>query len=309
MQHYFDENEVVQVNSPILTSSDCEGAGEVFEVAKSKEFFGESAFLTVSSQLHLEVYAAALSRVWNFTPAFRAEESDTNRHLSEFWMVETELSFLENLRDLISFCEGMVRSAIPSTEGCAMGSDLLKSKWNDEARAKLEKRWALASKPWEVISYTEAVELLNNSRNRSDGSLAAYLPWGSDLPSEHEKFLANDIVAGPVVVTDYPEKIKPFYMKKNDERTVSCFDVLFPEVGEIVGGSIREDDYTLLINRMRQFSMNAERLQWYTDLRKFGSFPHGGYGLGFERLVMYMCGLDNIRDATGFIRGVGQLPC
>lgn len=308
MKQFFDENDVVQVSSPILTSSDCEGAGKVFEISKSKEFFGEPAFLTVSSQLHLEVYAAALSRVWNLTPAFRAETSDTNRHLSEFWLVEAEICFLDDLRDLIFFCERMVRSALPSSS-CAMGMDLVKSKWNDEARVKMESRWAMASKPWEVITYTEAIELLNKSRNRADGSVAAHLPWGSDLPSEHEKFLANEIVAGPVVVIDYPEQIKPFYMKRNDERTVSCFDVLFPEVGEIVGGSIREDNYDLLMERMRRFCMNAEKLRWYTDLRKYGSSPHGGYGLGFERLVMYMCGLDNIRDATGFIRGFGQLPC
>jgi len=305
LQQFFIKNDVCQVNSPIITSSDCEGAGEVFTIEKSQEFFGKPAYLSVSSQLHLEVFAASLSRVWNMTPAFRAEASDTNRHLSEFWIAEVELAFISKLEELTKFCEHMTQATVPAD---AMREELLVSKRDGETRAKLENRWNIVSKPWTTLTYTEAVDLLNKS-----GKVPP-LVWGQQLPSEHEKFLASELVNGITVVTDYPESFKPFYMKASEHQepgkpTVACFDVLFPEIGEVVGGSMREDSYELLKRRMALKNMNSAGLEWYTDLRKFGSFPHGGYGLGFERLVMYLCGLDNVRDATGFVRGFGQLPC
>lgn len=306
LSNFFVENDVFQVNSPILTSSDCEGAGETFKVEKSNDFFKKPAYLSVSSQLHLEVYAASLARVWNLAPAFRAEASDTNRHLSEFWMIEAELSFLDNLGELTNFCEAMVKSMLPANE---QADDLLTSKRSKEDKLKLEKRWGLADKKWETISYYEALKLLNNNGKLTE------LKWGDDLPSEHEKLLANELIRGPVVVTNYPKSLKPFYMKSSGKlsqeqgESVDCFDVLYPEIGEIVGGSLREDNYEVLLANMKAQKMDINALDWYLDLRKYGSFPHGGYGLGFERIITYLTGQDNIRDATGFIRGYSQLPC
>lgn len=297
---FFNENDVVQVNSPILTSSDCEGAGEVFGLEKSLDFFGKQAYLSVSSQLHLEVYCAALARVWNMTPAFRAEASDTNRHLSEFWMVEAELAFLDSLAELTGFCEQMVKATVPTG---SIKHSLLASKRDQEARDRLEQRWETLAGKWTTMTYTDAVDFIN-----AHGTKVSTAKWGDGLSSEQEKFLAGTL-GTPVVVTDYPTEIKPFYMKASSSQTVACFDLLIPDVGELVGGSMREDNYEKLLANLEKYDMNPESMSWYTDLRKYGSFPHGGYGLGFERLVMYTCGLDNIRDATGFIRGFGQLPC
>lgn len=299
---FFNDENCIQVNSPVLTSSDCEGAGEVFRLSKSEEFFGKPVYLTVSSQLHLEVFAAALGRVWNATPAFRAEASDTNRHLSEFWMVEAELAFLDDLKDLWGFCERQVKSAVPRGQ---QAEDLLASKRTSEARDKLIARWEVLEKPWVVVGYQEACNLLEDAFEKG---LVSSGPSGG-LGSEHEKFLAGSIMGAPTVVTDYPADQKPFYMLASGQDTVACFDVLLPEIGEIVGGSLRETDEFKLRQKLISLGMDVEALGWYLDLRRYGSFPHGGYGLGFERLVMYACGLDNIRDASGFSRGFGMCPC
>lgn len=303
--HFYTENHFTQVNSPIITSSDCEGAGEVFKVnsPNNAEFFKKAdSYLTVSSQLHLEVYAAALSRVWNMTPAFRAEESDTNRHLSEFWMVEAEMAFTKSLNDVMSIAEGMVRSSIPRKE---MATDLLESIRDQERRDIVKKRWEMVDKKeeWPRVTYTEAIEIIQNS------PLKKNIKWGDDLASEHEKYLAGEIYKGPVFVTDYPTSLKPFYMKKSSDSTVACFDLLVPEFGELIGGSLREDDYNQLIQNMEKSGMNLKDMEWYTDLRKYGSFPHGGFGMGFERWISYTCGIDNIRDSIGFPRWAGSCVC
>lgn len=304
-QRYFNENDFVQVSSPLITSSDCEGAGEVFKVSSpsNPDFWKQKqAYLTVSSQLHLEVYTAALSRVWNMTPAFRAEESDTNRHLSEFWMVEAELAFTKELDDVMKVAEDMMKSAVPQGEAA---NDLLMSIRDDDKKEIVKQRWESLLKPdWPRISYTEAINIVQSVEHLSEKS------WGEDLGSEHEKYLAGEYFKGPVFVTDYPKEMKPFYMKQNgDDKTVACFDLLVPEMGELIGGSLREDDYEKLVNRMQQDGMNLEEMEWYTDLRKQGSFPHGGYGMGFERFVCFNCGVDNIRDAIGFPRFAGSVTC
>ncbi|CAN6625376.1 asparagine--tRNA ligase, mitochondrial [Trichomonascus vanleenenianus] len=306
---FFEGAEFTQVNSPLFTSSDCEGAGETFCVSSpnNPEFFGpKRANLTVSSQLHLEVYAAALSRVWNFTPAFRAEESDTNRHLSEFWMVEAEIAFPENgLESVMSNAENMIRSAVPKGKAA---DDLLNSIRQKDKKELVESRWqALSGEAWPRITYTEAIEILEKSAAKSK---LRRLSWGDSLGSEHEKFLAGEYFKSPVFVTHYPTEQKPFYMQKSsDGKTVACFDLLVPGIGELIGGSMREGDYASLMAAMEATGMNVEDLSWYTDLRKYGSFPHGGYGLGFERLVCYVCGVENIRDAIGFPRHVGSCVC
>lgn len=299
LSQFFDSRRMVQVNTPVLTSSDCEGAGEVFELSKGPEFFGKNAYLTVSSQLHLEAYVAALNRVWTLTPAFRAEASDTNRHLSEFWLVEAELAFIDR-EQLIGVCIDMIHSIIPSAE---IAQGLLDAKRSDEERAELETRWDWLGRDWPVISYTEALDLVN-----AESDLRP-LKWGENIPSLHEKFIAGEIMKAPTVITDYPLSLKPFYMSKSSETTADCFDILLPEIGEIVGGSMRESDYDTLLKNIKASGMSLESIEWYLDLRKHGSFPHGGYGLGLERMIMYACGLDNIRDAVGFVRHFKNLPC
>lgn len=305
ISNYFLSQNCFQVNSPIITSSDCEGAGEVFKIEKSPEFFGKNAYLTVSSQLHLEVYAAALGRVWNLTPAFRAEASDTNRHLSEFWMIEPEFAFVD-FKELRDLCENMVKAAVPSAQ---MEEDLLASKRKQEDKDRLVERWNLLRGKWNTISYAEAVKIIQDEHAK--GNLQSSIAWGEGIASEHEKYLAGEVFKSPLFVTDYPSQSKPFYMKGSTEHPgcVECFDLLIPQVGELVGGSMREDSYDLLLKKIRDAGMDEESLSWYLDLRKFGSFPHGGYGMGFERLIMYVCGLDNIRDAVGFIRGFNALRC
>lgn len=309
LSRFFAQHGFTHVQAPVLTSSDCEGAGEVFQVSApgSPGFFGgRPAYLTVSSQLHLEVYAAALSRVWNMTPAFRAEASDTNRHLSEFWMVEAELAFARSLRDVTGVCEAMVRAAVPAGP---VAHDVLAAIRDPERRRAVRQRWDAVEnrgREWPRMTYTDAVACL-----QTDAPHLRRLEWGDDLGSEHEKYLAGTVVGGPVFVTDYPAALKPFYMKRSSDtdRTAACFDLLVPEFGELVGGSLREDDYDVLLNNMQKLGMNTSEMEWYTDLRKYGSFPHGGYGMGFERWVCYACGVDNIRDAIGFPRWAASCPC
>lgn len=314
ISRFYDENDYTQVNSPLLTSSDCEGAGEVFSVTagSNSDFFGKKAYLSVSSQLHLEVYAAALSRVWNMAPAFRAEESDTNRHLSEFWMIEAEIAFAKSLDDITEVAEGMVRAAVPRGKAA---DNLLLSIRSPERKELVQSRWQMLSgdSAWPRITYDEAINMVADARaagaQDSEGVVLPPVSWSEGLASAHEKYLAGHIFKSPVFVTDYPKEIKPFYMKSSGEKTVAAFDLVVPDMGELIGGSLREDDYETLKQNMEKCNMDVEDLDWYLKLRQYGSFPHGGFGMGFERLVCFMCGIENIRDAIGFPRWANHIQC
>lgn len=324
ISNYFDNLDFTQVNSPLITASDCEGGGEVFQISGGKEgpeFFGpgKTAYLSVSSQLHLEVFTGALSRVWNLTPAFRAEDSDTNRHLSEFWMIEAEIAFVEKLDQVMTVAENMIRSAVSPLleEGNSHAKDLLAVKRDEEGKSMLLDRWKMiagSSEPWKRISYTEAIEILQSLyKDNEDIFGGEKAPqWGDGLASAHEKYLAGEYFKGPVFITDYPASQKPFYMLGNQSdggKTVSCFDLVVPHIGELIGGSMRESSYEKLVQYMKDRDMNPEDLKWYLKLREHGSFPHGGYGMGFERFVAFITGQDNIRDVIGFPRWAGSCIC
>lgn len=327
---YFGENEVVQVYPPIITSSDCEGAGEVFTVSTSSKdktedlFFKTPKYLTVSTQLHLEALAAALPRVWTLSPTFRAEKSDTNRHLSEFYMLEAEISFVETLDPLLEFIENMIRTLVVSLSQSRTGLELL-SLPGTEAET-LKQRWESLTTPsrWKRMTYTEAIEFLQAAKAEKRTKFKFPTVWGSALQSEHEKFLAEQF-NGPVFVTDYPASIKPFYMLPSTPAgvtshgpTVACFDLLLPAVGELIGGSLREHRHAELLESMKAHGLvstagdidgDRSALDWYQDLRKMGSVPHGGFGLGMERLLCYLGGMENIREASAFPRWVGRCDC
>lgn len=301
----------IKVAPPLLTSSDCEGAGELFEVkTKSvEEYFGKPAYLTVSTQLHLEILAMSLSRCYTLTPCFRAERSDTNRHLSEFWMLELEMCFIDDVHLLTRVVESMLRRLIKS---CYENKDELIPQvafQESLSREEVFERWniLLNPEPWRSITYTEAIQILREKHTVEP--FPKYEPrWGEPLQTEHEKWLAGVHFKAPVFVTDYPRDSKAFYMKTNlssapGKETVACFDLLFPEMGEIVGGSIRENDYEALSQEVQRRKMNASgELDWYLSLRSEGSVPHGGFGLGMERLISYLFGNHNIRDAIAFHR-------
>lgn len=326
---YFEQLDFTQVNSPIITASDCEGGGEVFQISGGKEgpeFFGPAkpAYLSVSSQLHLEVFTAALSRVWNLAPAFRAEPSDTNRHLSEFWMIEAEMAFATELEQIMTVAENMIRSAVKpllehsgdnNTSTNPLARDILATKRDDESKALVKERWAMLAAspdPWTRITYTKAIEILTNlyTENNAVFQGESAPQWGDGLASVHEKYLAGTHFGGPVFITDYPVQQKPFYMLANaDGTTVSCFDLVVPHIGELIGGSMRESNYEKLVLHMAEREMDAEHLKWYLRLREHGSFPHGGYGMGFERFIAFVCGQDNIRDVIGFPRWAGNCIC
>lgn len=290
-------NDFIRIFPPILTEHDCEGGGEVFHVATNRHnFFSKPAYLTVSTQLHLEIAAAAFPRVYSFSPVFRAENQDTTKHLSEFWMLECEISFLDDLRVLSGFIEDLLKSSAKE----------LFNTCHDGALDR-EKTDRFFNVPFSIISYTDAV----NELSKISGKFIHSLSWGKDLQTEHERFLAEEIFKGPVFVTDYPANLKPFYMKLNaDGKTVNCLDLLVPGIGEIVGGSLREDDYdTLKWNIHKKLSIVEENnpLQWYLDLRKFGSVPHGGFGLGFDRFLQFLSGTNNIRDTVMIPRYAGSI--
>jgi asparaginyl-tRNA synthetase len=245
-------------------------------------------------------------------PAFRAELSDTNRHLSEFWMVEAELAFTKTLDDVMDVAEEMIKATVPTDR---FANDLIEShKRSPEKQELMQDRWKKITNngsKWPKVAYTEAIDILNSEIMSKSLNLKKVV-WGDSLASEHEKHLAGQVFDSPVFVTDYPLCLKPFYMKKSmngDRDTVSCFDLLIPDFGELVGGSLREDNYDELLASMQRHHMNVSDMQWYLDLRKYGSFPHGGFGMGFERLVCYMCGVDNIMDAIGFPRWAGSCLC
>ncbi len=312
---FFNELGFFQIQTPIITTSDCEGAGEMFEVTTldrdnppkkhgkidfSQDFFGRAAGLTVSGQLEAEVYALALGRVYTFGPTFRAENSNTSRHLAEFWMIEPEMAFFD-LTDTIDLAEQFIKHLVKEIQAqCPDEIDLF-SRFVD--KGLLEKLASVQDKPFARISYSEAVDILIKAKKEFEFPVN----WGTDLQSEHERFLAEEVFKRPVVVTDYPAGIKPFYMRKNDdEKTVAAMDILLPGIGEIVGGSQREEREDILVQRMKEAGLPLNDYEWYIDLRRYGTAPHAGFGLGFERLVQFVTGMTNIRDVIPFPRTPGS---
>ncbi|POM60692.1 Asparagine-tRNA ligase [Phytophthora palmivora] len=327
LHSYFQENDFLHLHSPILTSNDCEGAGELFRIAKiggkDDEFFGTPTYLTVSGQLHAEMYACALSKVYTFGPTFRAENSNTTRHLAEFWMVEPEMAFA-GLDECIASAQGAIqRSVAHALDSCAEDIAFFNKNYDKQITERLER---VVKKDFARLTYTEAIEVLQKAMSDGKGkvSFEKKPEWGIDLQTEHERFLAETYVGGPVFVTDYPADIKAFYMRKNapdsqDRETVAGMDLLVPKIGELVGGSVREERFEVLEKKMRQLRLIPEEdldeeaiasaggdLDWYLDLRRFGSVPHAGWGLGFERLVLFATGMDNIRDVIPLPRFPGQ---
>lgn len=306
VHRFFNERDFTYVHTPIITASDCEGAGEMFRVTTNptgkpeEDFFGKKSYLTVSGQLEGETFACALSNIYTFGPTFRAENSNTTRHAAEFWMIEPEMAFcnLEGDMDLAEdFMKFLVKDVLENNEG-----DLtIFEKFIDKGlRPRLEK---LASSGFGRMTYTEAVEQLLKSGKKFDYPVE----WGVNLQSEHERYLCEEVVKGPLTVYNYPKSIKPFYMRTNDDgKTVTAMDVLVPGVGEIIGGAQREERHDLLKDRMIADGLDLEDYGWYLDLRKYGTVPHAGFGAGFERLLMYVTGMQNIRDVIPFARTPGH---
>jgi asparaginyl-tRNA synthetase len=314
--HQFFQNEgFVVVHTPLITASDCEGAGQMFRVTTlpidnppmlqgkvdvSQDFFGKPSYLTVSGQLEGEAYACALGKIYTFGPTFRAENSNTSRHLSEFWMIEPEAAFFE-LIDNMQLAERYLKFMIAETlTHCAEDMAFFEQRIQPGLLASLQ---LVLDKPFVHLSYTEAVEILIQS-----GETFEYpVSWGTDLQSEHERYLTEKHVQGPVILYNYPKEIKSFYMRLNDDgKTVAAMDVLVPGVGEIIGGSQREERLDVLTSRMEASGLNPEDYWWYLDLRRFGSVPHAGFGLGLERMVQYTTGMANIRDVIPFPRTPGN---
>ena len=312
---FFQQRGFLYVQTPIITANDCEGAGEMFRVSTldpsnppqqngkvdwGQDFFGERTGLTVSGQLQGELFATAFSDIYTFGPTFRAENSNTSRHAAEFWMIEPEIAFAD-LRDNCQLGEDFLRAmVIYALENCQEDLDFFNQRVEKGLLDKLE---ALAKAEFRTISYTEAVEQLQ----KSGQSFEFPVEWGHDLQSEHERYLTEKIFNGPVFVVDYPKQIKAFYMRMNDdEKTVAAMDLLVPRVGEIIGGSQREERFDVLQGRMAAQGIAADDMDWYLDIRRWGSCPHAGFGLGFERLLMYLTGMENIRDVIPFPRTPGH---
>ena len=313
---FFQDRGFLYIHTPIITGSDCEGAGQMFKVTTfdlahvpkkdgevdfSQDFFGQAANLTVSGQLEVEAFALALGDVYTFGPTFRAEDSHTSRHLSEFWMVEPEMAFcdldgnVELAQDLLTFVLKWV------LERCREDLEFF-DKWIRQGLVQTLED--VASKGFERISYSDAIEILSGSSKKFEFPVQ----WGADIQSEHERHLCEEVFKRPVVITDYPKEIKPFYMKLNpDGKTVRAMDLLVPRIGEIIGGSEREDRYDVLLERMKESGLNPDDYWWYLELRKYGSAPHAGFGLGFERLVQFVTGIQNIRDVIPFPRTPGNV--
>ena len=299
------------VHTPIITGNDCEGAGETFKLSPvahragsslpPTDFFDRTAYLTVSSQLHLEAFAHAIPRVYTLSPCFRAERSQTNRHLSEFWMLEAEWAFIDRVGDVCDIVEDAVKHIL-NHPGLVRDLELLWS--NVDAERKQGVLQARGAAPWARMSYTEAVKELEKVKPKFEFDPA----WGKPLQSEHERWLADEVAKGPVFVTDYPSSLKPFYMRTNDDgKTVACFDLLMPSLGELVGGSLREERVGLLDGAIEHHGLDRRDYSWYRDLRLYGGAPHGGFGLGFERLVGWMTGIENIRECIPFPRWADRL--
>lgn len=300
------ENGYLWIHTPIITASDCEGAGELFRVSTlesiqknqdyTEDFFGEQTFLTVSGQLNVETYCMALSKVYTFGPTFRAENSNTSRHLAEFWMVEPEMAFAD-LNDNAAFGEKMLKTLFQRVlETCEEDMRFFDAFIDKGCIARLD---SVINSDFERISYDEAIQKLEKAKKKFEYPVK----WGLDLQSEHERYITEHLCKKPVIVTDYPKDIKGFYMRCNeDNKTVAAMDVLVPGIGEIIGGSQREERYDVLKKRMEETNMDLNHYQWYLDLRKYGTVPHSGFGLGLERVLSYISGLSNIRDVIPFPR-------
>ncbi|HET9483756.1 MAG TPA: asparagine--tRNA ligase, partial [Xanthomonadales bacterium] len=316
IHRFFDENGFFWVNTPIITASDCEGAGQMFRVSTldavnpprtpdgrvdwHRDFFGKEAFLTVSGQLNVEGYCLALGKVYTFGPTFRAENSNTARHLAEFWMIEPEIAFAD-LAETATLAESFLKYLFKAV--LEQRPDDMRFFAERVEKTAIERLEKFIAAPFERIDYGDAVELLKKSGKKFEYPVE----WGLDLQTEHERWLTEEHVGRPVVVMNYPEQIKSFYMRLNDDgRTVAAMDVLAPGIGEIIGGSQREERLGHLDRRIAKFGLDPAAYQWYRDLRRYGSVPHSGFGLGFERLVVYTCGLSNIRDAIPYPRVPGS---
>jgi len=313
---FFQERDFIYVQTPIITTSDCEGAGQMFNVSSldlrnlprtdegnidwAQDFFSRPAYLTVSGQLEAEIFALAFAKVYTFGPTFRAENSNTPRHLAEFWMIEPEMAFYE-LKDNMALAEEFLKYTIRYIlEHCREDLEFFNQHIEKTVLSTLEH---VTDSEFAHIVYTDAIQELKNSGRTWEFPVG----WGNDLQTEHERFLSEEVFKKPVIVTDYPKEIKPFYMRVNDDnRTVGALDVLVPRVGEIIGGSQREDRYDVLLQRLREGGLDEKAYWWYLDLRRFGSVPHSGFGLGLERMMMYLTGLKNIRDVIPFPRTPGN---
>ena len=315
IHQFFQERGFVYVHTPIITASDCEGAGEMFQVTTmdmsnpprtedgeidySKDFFGKQANLTVSGQLNVETYCMAFRNVYTFGPTFRAENSNTTRHAAEFWMIEPEIAFAD-LNDDMDLAEDMLKYIINYCLENAPEEMEFFNQFID--KGLLDRLNNVVSNDFARITYTEAIDILKQHNSEFDYPVE----WGCDIQTEHERYLTEVVYKKPVMVTDYPKEIKAFYMKLNpDNKTVAAVDVLVPGIGEIIGGSQREENYDVLVNRMKELGLREEDYSWYLDLRKYGTNKHAGFGLGFERAVMYITGMSNIRDVLPFPRTVG----
>ncbi|ATA94316.1 asparagine--tRNA ligase [Capnocytophaga canimorsus] len=327
---YFQKNGFFYVNTPIITGSDAEGAGEMFRVttldAKNpplteegkvdfkKDFFGRETNLTVSGQLEGETFAMALGKIYTFGPTFRAENSNTSRHLAEFWMIEPEVAFLD-LDGNMDLAEDFIKYVLKYTlERCREDIEFLNKRFLEEEKTKpqnerssmslIEKLEFVINNDFKRVSYTEAIDILKNSNHNKKKKFQYIIDeWGADLQSEHERYLVEKHFQSPVILFDYPAKIKAFYMRLNEDgKTVRAMDILFPGIGEIVGGSQREERYDVLIEKIKAMGIDEQELWWYLDLRKFGTAVHSGFGLGFERLVLFATGMTNIRDVIPFPR-------
>lgn len=313
---FFQERDFVYVHTPIITGSDCEGAGEMFRVTTldpvnipmddsgavdySKDFFGKETNLTVSGQLNGETFACAFRNIYTFGPTFRAENSNTTRHAAEFWMIEPEIAFAD-LEDDMELAESMMKYVISYVMEHAPEEMAFFNQFVD--KGLLERLNCVLNSDFARVTYTEAVKLLEKYNDKFEYKVS----WGCDLQTEHERFLTEEIYKAPVFVTDYPKEIKAFYMKLNEDgKTVAAVDCLVPGIGEIIGGSQREDDYEKLLARMEEAGLKKEDYEFYLDLRRYGSVTHAGFGLGFERMVMYLTGMGNIRDVIPFPRTVNN---
>ncbi|EEG72642.1 asparagine--tRNA ligase [[Clostridium] hylemonae DSM 15053] len=316
LHKFFQERGFVYVHTPIITGSDCEGAGEMFRVTTldmqsipkddsgkvdySQDFFGKETSLTVSGQLNGETYAQAFRNIYTFGPTFRAENSNTTRHAAEFWMIEPEMAFAD-LDDDMMLAEAMLKYVISYVLEQAPEEINFFNSFVD--KGLLERLNNVVSSEFARVTYTEAVEILEKNNDKFEYKVS----WGTDLQTEHERYLTEEIYKRPVFVTDYPKEIKAFYMKQNDDgKTVAAVDCLVPGIGEIIGGSQREDDYDKLLARMKEMDLKEEDYEFYLDLRKYGSTRHSGFGLGFERCIMYLTGMGNIRDVVPFPRTVNN---
>lgn len=312
IHQFFHSKGFVYMHTPLITASDCEGAGEMFRVTTldmenlprnkkggidyTKDFFGKETSLTVSGQLEGELGAMALGEIYTFGPTFRAENSNTPRHLAEFWMVEPEMAFYD-INDNMDIAEEFIKYLVQyALDNCLEDIQFLNDRYDNELIDRLR---SVAETEFVRLTYTEGIKILESA----DVKWEFPVSWGTDLQSEHERYLVEKHFGKPVILTDYPKDIKAFYMKQNEDgRTVRAMDVLFPKIGEIIGGSERENDYGKLCARVRELGMNEKDIWWYLDTRKWGSAPHSGFGLGFDRLLMFVTGLGNIRDVQPFPR-------